>query len=219
MARKNYSFAHIHDDKYYASAEVARDVQLLTDTLEIIFDSASMRRKAVEINSQLTGEGKSVARNALKVEIKQAREGWLKTLTPLDDQISQIEKETVLTSHRPDDVVAALREQEMRVEIRKMDPVDIEIAYKQAAKNGDDLFVLAVENSPLPFNLKDDLVAKVRAARLERKFPEQAAMLKDLKLGRENLQSALRSVESDFRAQGIEIAEDPVSNKVNLMIA
>ena len=219
MARKNYSFAHIHDDKYYARAEVARDVQLLTDALEIIYDSASMKRSAIEIDSKLSTEGKAVAREELKEELKQGRQGWLDRLNPLDDQIAEIEKGMVLKSHRPDDVVSALREMEMRSEIRKMDPVDIERAYKNAAKNGDDLFVLAIENSPLPFNLKDDLVEETRKARLDRKFPEQASMLADLKRGRENLQSALRSVESDFRAQGIEISSDPVSDKPGLRVA
>ena len=178
-----------------------------------------MKRSAIEIDSKLSTEGKAVAREELKEELKQARQGWLDRLNPLDDQIAEIEKGMVLTSHRPDDVVSALREMEMRSEIRKMDPVDIESAYKNAAKNGDDLFVLAIENSPLPFNLKDDLVEETRKARLDRKFPEQASMLADLKRGRENLQSALRSVESDFRAQGIEISSDPVSDKPGLRVA
>ena len=125
----------------------------------------------------------------------------------------------MLTVHRPDDVVSALREWEMRSDIRKMDPVDIERAYVDAAKNGDDLFVLAIENAPLPFNLKEDLVEQVKAARLERKNPEQAAMLKDLNLGLTNLQSAMRSVESNFRALGLEIAADPVSDRAGLRVA
>ena len=218
MARKSYSFAHIHDDKYYASEEVARDVQLLTDSLEIIYDSGSTKRSAIEVNSRLTGQGKAEAREELKVELKKARNGWLDRLTPLDDQIANIEKEQVLTSHRPDDVVGAIREWEMRSDIRKLDPVDIERAYIDAAKNGDDLFVQAIENAPLPFNLKDGLVDTAKAARLERKYPEEAAKLVDLKLGLGNLHSALRSVESDFRAKGIDIAADPVSDRSGLRV-
>ena len=66
MARKSYSFAHIHDDKYYASEDVARDVKLLTDALEIIYDSASTKRSAIEVNSKFSAEGKSVAREEFK---------------------------------------------------------------------------------------------------------------------------------------------------------
>ena len=146
---------------------------------------------------------------------------WLKRLNPLDDQVASIEKQMVLTSHRPDDVVAALREMEMRSEIRKMDPLDLRVAYERAAENGDDLFVNAVENSPMPFvfDKKADLVEQVRQARLERRFPAQASKLKDLNLGRDNLQSAMRSVESNFRAQGLEISDDSVSDRAGLRVA
>ena len=213
MARKSYSFVHIHDDAYYVNENVARDVKLLTDALEIIFDSASMKRSAIEVDSKFSAEGKSEARKELVAEIKQARQGWLGRLTPLDKQVAQIEKEMVLTAHRPDDVVGAIREMEMRAEIRKMDPTEVGIAYKSAAETGDDLFVNAVENSPLPFvfDKQEKVIDQVRQARLERKFPDQAVMLKDLNLGRDNLQSAMRSVESNFRAQGLEIADDSVA--------
>ena len=221
MSRKSYSFIHIHDDKYYVSEDIARDVKLLTDELEILYDSASTKRAAIEVNSKFSAEGKSVARQDLIVELKQARQAWLKRLNPLDAQIENIEKEMVLTSHRPDDVVAALREMEMRSEIRKMDPLDLRVAYERAAENGDDLFVNAVENSPIPFvfDKKADLVEQVRQARLERKFPDQASKLKDLNLGRDNLQSAMRSVESNFRAQGLEVADDHVSDRAGLRVA
>ena len=153
MAKKIYDFAHIHDDAHYADEDVSADVKRLTDLLEIIFDDASTKRANIEINSKLTPEGKAGAREELKVELKTARQGWLNRLTPLDNQIVQIEKGMTLSPHRPDDVVAALREMEMRVEIRKMDPVDIESAYKNAARYGDDLFINAVDNSPVPFKL------------------------------------------------------------------
>ena len=221
MARKNYTFAHIHDDKYYASEDVSADVRRLTDLLEVIFDDASTKRSAIEVNSRLTHQGKSEAREELKGEIKKARTGWLDRLTPLDDQVASIQKEMVLTSHQPDDVVSALREWEMRSGIQKMDPVDLRVAYERAAENGDDLFVNAVENSPIPFvfDKQEDLVEQVRQARLERRFPEQASKLKDLNLGLANLQSALRSVESNFRAQGLEIADDSVSDRAGLRVA
>ena len=220
MAKKSYSFIHIHNPIYYKNQEVADDVKLLTDELEILYDSASTKRAAIEVNSKFSAEGKSAARKELIVELKQARQGWLKRLNPLDDQVASIEKQMVLTSHRPDDVVSALREMEMRSEIRKMDPLALRVAYERAAENGDDLFVNAVENSPIPFvfDKKEDLVESVKTARLARKFPEQAAMLNDLKLGLVNLQSALRSVESNFRALGLEIAADPVSDRARLKV-
>ena len=76
-------------------------------------------------------------------------------------------------------------------------------------------------HSPIPFvfDKEKDIVNQVRQARLERLYPEEAAKLVDLNNGRNNLQSALRSVESDFRAQGIDIAEDPVSDRAGLRVA
>ena len=219
MPKKLYGFAHVHNPDYYSNPEVAADIQRLTDLLEVIYESATAKRAAIEVNSKLTTEGKSEAREELKLELKKKRQGWLATLKPLDDQISQLEKGMVLSPHRPDDVVAALREMEVRSAVRKWDPVDIEAGYKKAAQLGDDLFVLAIENSPVPFKLKDDLVEATKLARLERKFPADAAKLADLVLGRKNLHSALRSVESNFRALGLEIAPDPVSDRAGLKVA
>ena len=116
---------------------------------------------------------------------------------------------------------AALREREVRDHLRTLDPLDIENMYKQAAKDGDDLLVAAIENAPIPFTFEkqDEIVEQVRTARLERRFPEQSVKLKDLNLGLQNLQSALRSVESNLRAMGLEIAADPVSDRAGLKVA
>ena len=198
MVTKNYSYQHIHRDEYYQNQDVARDVQMIGDELEILFDSAVSKRAGIEEDPGLSHQGKSNEREALKVELIGARQKWLKRLVPLENQKAQIEKEMTLTSHRPDDVVGAIREWEMRSEIRKLDPTEIGIAYRQAAADGDDLFVLAIENAPLPFvfDKRDDVVAEVRQARLERRFPEQSVKLADLNLGLTSLQSALASFES-----------------------
>ena len=220
MASTNYEYAHIHNPDYYQDQAVAESIKDHLDMLGVIYADVTKKRSAIEINSGLTAEGKSVARKELIIEIKEARRGWLDRLSPLDRQIESIEKQMILTSHRPDDVVGALREMEMRSEIRKMDPLDLEAAYKNAAKNGDDLFVNSVENSPIPFvfDKKADLVESVKSARLARRFPEQSVKIKDLNLGLQNLQSALRSVESNLRAMGLEIAADPVSDRAGLRV-
>ena len=106
MASTNYEFAHIHNPDYYQDQAVADTIKDHLDMLGVIYADVATKRSAIEINSGLTAEGKSSARKELIIEIKQARQGWLDRLSPLDRQIADIEKEMVLTSHRPDDVVA-----------------------------------------------------------------------------------------------------------------
>ena len=221
MASTNYEFAHIHNPAYYKDQAVGDSIKDHLDMLGVIYGDVLIKRANIEINSELTAEGKSVARKELIIEIKEARRGWLDRLSPLDRQIESIEKERALTSSRPDDFVAALREREVRDHLRTLDPLDIENMYKQAAKDGDDLLVAAIENAPIPFTFEkqDEIVEQVRTARLERRFPEQSVKLKDLNLGLQNLQSALRSVESNLRAMGLEIVADPVSDRAGLKVA
>ena len=119
-----------------------------------------------------------------------------------------------LNPPRPDDVVAAIREWELRGLMRKMDPVDLQTAYKAAAESGDDLFVDAVEKSPIPFvfDKKEDVVEQVRFARLKNKYPKDAVQLSDLKLGKTNTLSALKSVEINLARHGLNIADDPLAD-------
>ena len=189
--------------------------------LGVIYSDITTKRSGIEINSRLSHAGKAAARKELIIEIKKARTGWLDTLAPLSRQIEAIEKERSLSSSRPDDLVAAFREREVRDHLRTLDPLDIENLYKQAAKDGDDLLIDAIENAPIPFSFKKgaELVEQIRTARLERKFPAQSEKLKDLNLGLTNLQSALGGFESNLRTLGLEIAADPVGDRAGLRVA
>ena len=220
MASKNYEFTHIHNPDYYKDPAVADDIKDYLDLLEVIYGDITTKRAAIEINSKLSHAGKAGARKDLIIEIKSARDGWLNRLAPLSRQIESIEKERSLTSSRPDDLVAAYREREVRDHLRTLDPLDIEQLYKAAARDGDDLLIDAIENAPIAFTFKKgpELVEQIRAARLERKFPEQSAKLKDLTLGLANLQSALGGFESNLRTMGLEIAPDPVSDRAGLRV-
>ena len=221
MTSTNYEFTHIHNSEYYKDPAVADSVKDYLDTLEVIYGDILTKRSNIEINSRLSHAGKSEARKELVIEIRKARTGWLDRLAPLSRQIEAIEKERSLSSSRPDDLVAALREREVRDHLRTLDPLDIENLYKDAAKNGDDLLIDSIENAPIPFTFKKgaELVEQIRAARLERKFPEQSAKLKDLNFGLKNLQSALGGFESNLRTLGLEIAADPVSDRAGLRVA
>ena len=220
MTSTNYEFTHIHNPAYYKDQAVAADVKDYLDMLGVIYGDILAKRSNIEINSRLSHAGKSEARKELIIEIKEARTGWLDRLGPLDRQIENIEKERSLTSSRPDDLVGALREREVRDHLRTLDPLDIENLYKQAAKDGDDLLIDAIEHSPIPFvfEKKAELVEQIRTARLERKFPDQSAKLKDLNFGLTNLQSALGGFESNLRTLGLEIAADPVSDRAGLKV-
>ena len=220
MTSTYYEFTHIHNPDYYKDQEVGDGIKDHLDMLGVIYGDILAKRSAIEINSRLSHAGKSEARKELVIEIKQARTGWLDTLAPLSKQIAAIEKERSLTSSRPDDFVAALREREVRDYLRTLDPLDIENMYKQAAKDGDDLLIDAIEHAPIPFSFKKgaELVEQIRTARLERKFPAQSEKLKDLNLGLTNLQSALGGFESNLRALGLEIAADLVSDRAGLRV-
>lgn len=218
--KKQYSFTHIFNPIYFESEAVADDIQKHLDALEILYLAASEKRNVIEVNSKLTPEGKTDAREELKIEVKKERQKWLKTLDPLSAQISQIEDKMLLTPARSDDVVAELKSREIRDALRTWDVLEVQNVYLDAAKTGNDLLVLAIEGVPFPWKFpKENVVEQVKLARLERKFPEDSAKLADLQLGRKNLQSALQSAESDLRTQGINIAPDPVSDRAGLKVA
>ena len=221
MASTNYEFTHIHNSEYYKDPAVSDAIKDHLDVLSVIYGDILAKRSGIEINSRLSHAGKSEARKELVIEIKKARTGWLDTLAPLSRQIEAIEKERSLASSRPDDLVGAFREKEVRDHLRTLDPLDVENLYKNAAKDGDDLLIDAIENAPIKFTFKKgpELVEQIRTARLERRFPEQSEKLKDLNFGLTNLQSALGGFESNLRTLGLEIAADPVSDRAGLRVA
>ena len=66
----------------------------------------------------------------------------------------------------------------------------------------------------MPFSFATQgVVEKVRFSRLERSFPVEAAKSADLKTGKANVLSALKSVETDLKKHGPNIADDPLSDQ------
>lgn len=99
------------------------------------------------------------------------------------------------TRSRPDDIVGEIRRKEIRDYLRTLDPLEIESKFMAAAEEGDELFLAAVEESPLPFNFATkDLVEKVRFRRLSAQYPVQSTKVADLQTMKESATSALKTV-------------------------
>lgn len=78
-------------------------------------------------------------------------------------------------------VDAALRQAELRAELRGMDPLLREQAYRTAVAEGDLELVAVIENAPKLLRLVPaDLVAEQRKVRASRLKPDAAAMAEDL---------------------------------------
>ena len=111
--------------------------------------------------------------------------------------------------NRVDDVVGEMRQREIRDVLRTLDPIDVEEKYMSASRAGDELFLSAVEESPVPFSFAaKGLVEKVRFSRLQRAYPEQATKLADLKIGKANVIIALKSVQNDLAKQNLNVVPD-----------
>ena len=208
MPKKNYGFAHIHAPASYTSQDLADGIEKRLDDLDAIWTAAFSKNKAIEGNGELTAKGKQIARAALQVEVKKQIKNWLAAQSNLTDQI---EREMQPKRNRPDDVVGEMRQREIRDVLRKLDPTEVEGRYRVAAETGDEQFLSAIEESPVPFLFTTGLVEKIRFSRLERAFPEQAKKLGDLKIGKTNVISALRSGETDLKKHGLDVSADPLS--------
>ena len=102
-----------------------------------------------------------------------------------------------------------MRQLEVRDYLRTLDPTDIESRYRVASETGDELFLSAVEESPIPFSFATKgLVEGIRFSRLEKAYPVQAAKLADLRIGKANVISALKSVQNDLAKQNLNVVPD-----------
>ena len=147
----------------------------------------------------------------MEVAIKRAREDWLVLQDPVDDDIRQLKVEMPPARNCPDDVVGELRQREIRDYLRTLDPIDVEEKYESAARAGDELFLSAIEQSPVPFNFATKgLVEKVSFSRLKKAYPVKAKELADLQTGKANVLSALKSVQAALRKQKLDVADDPL---------
>ena len=179
--------------KMYSSQNLAQRMRLLMDDIAKILNAAS-ELKEIKNSGELTN-----ARVNLEVEIERKRAEWLILQPLVDDYIRQLEIEMQPASNHPDNVVEELRQREIRDYLRTLDPVDVEEKYVSAAQVGDELFLSAIEQSPIPFKFATGgLGDNILTTRCEQANPGKASRLADLKLGKANVLSALRSSQSGF---------------------
>ena len=186
------------------------------DDLEGKVLSALARVKEIKSNGEFTIKGKQKAIAAIAAELDREVKKWRKPIDhALADQIQQLEGKMQPTRNRHDDFVAESRQREVRDYLRTLDPVDMEEKYMSAARAGNELFLSAVEESPVPFSFATKgLVDKIRYARLERQYPEEASKVADLRTSQADVSSALGSVRSNLGQQGIRIlSEDAVGQQ------
>ncbi len=211
MPKKLYPWGHVHTPTLFNSEDMAEGARERTDKLDGIFNSATTRIKAIKTDGMLTTKGMQSAFADLRVEIQKELNGWQSALGDYADQIRQLKEAMAPTRHRRDDIAWQLELREIRDYFRTLDPLDQEAFYRQAAEEGTDQILEAIEHSPLPFRFATkNLIDKISTQRLERQYPEQAAKLADLLTAQETAGSALKSVRAELAAQGIETrGEDP----------
>ena len=216
-AKKLYSsFTHLHQPALYANQGIADSVQEWLDDLDGKVLSALARVKEIKSNGEFTIKGKQKAIAAIAAELDREVKKWRKPIDDmLADQIQQLEGKMTPKRNRPNDFIAEMRQAEIRTYLRTLDPIDMEEKYMAAARSGDELFLSAVEESPIPFTFATKgLVDKNRYMRLERQYPEEASKAADLRTAQVDVSSALGSVRGDLQQQGIKIlSEDLVGRE------
>lgn len=212
MPKKNYAFGHIHQPALFKSQDLAEGVQGRLDKLEGIFNSTMTRIKTVKTDGMLTTKGMQSALGELRMEVSRELEGWDSALWDFSEQIRQVKESMEPQRHRRDDIVWQLELREVRDHVRKLDALEQEAFYRQAAEEGNDQILEAIEHAPIPFTFATKgLVAKITSQRLARLHPEQAAKLADLQTAQETATSALKSVRAELAAQGIETRGEGLS--------
>ena len=212
-SKKFYDFGHLHQSAAYANEDLAGVILKRTDALNEIWLADSSKLKAIKSSGKYSIKGQQSERAELVIEVKKQIKEWLAAQDNLDDQIRQLENEMSPKRNRVDDVVGEMRQREIRDVLRTLDPIDVEEKYMSASRAGDELFLSAVEESPVPFSFAaKGLVEKVRFSRLQRAYPEQATKLADLKIGKANILSALKAFEVDLGKMGLNVAPDSLAD-------
>ena len=214
MPKKSYGFTHIHQPSSYSTGDMADSIQKRLDALDAIWASSVSELKSIKDSGKFSVKGQQDARAELAVEVRRKIKDWLTAQNPLDDQMNQLKNEMQPKRNRGDDVIGELRQREVKDYLRTLEPLVIEEKYISAARAGDELFLSAVEESPIPFSFAaQGVVERVKFSRLERAYPEQAKKLADLQTGKANVFSALRSVEADLNKNGLNVADDPLRDQ------
>lgn len=206
--KKLYQFSHIHQPTLFTDQELAAGLGRNLDKFETILLSAKKEARSISESKDLNrnGKGNHLKKLAAKVdqETRQCRAG-----IRYDEMIRQVKNEMQPIKNRTDDVVAELRRREIRDHLLKLDPIMQEGAYREAAESGNDLFLEAVESAPVPLKFAtQELIEKIQFSRLETRYPQQAARLRDLQTAQQQLDSAVSSAQAEMHKFGLEIRRD-----------
>ena len=122
-----------------------------------------------------------------------------------DDHIRQLETSLKPDNRPADDVLAFLQEQEIRQRLADLDPLELQVKYQDACGNGGpgaDLICAAIENDPLP-RLGEDIIQAGIEARCQRRNPDKAQKLGQIKRVRAALKAALQEARGDLQEAGL----------------
>ena len=183
--------------------------------METIFLSAQSGARSISDSKDLTRPGKVNKLKDLSDKVDRETKDWRASMH-YAEMIRQVEKEMKPVQKRPDDVVAEMQRREIRDHLRSLDPVEQEAAYREAAISGNDLFLDAIDTSPVPLRFATQaLIDKIRVQRLETQYPKQASRLHDLRTASQQADSALNSVRGSLLKIGVEIVGvDPIQELV-----
>lgn len=213
MKQKMYDFAHLHAPSLFESEDIAQGVERKLDALAAIYASAVVSMTSIRKSKALTPKGKQDQLVDLQAEVEKKMKDWQKANQHYADYAKQLEGKMTPKNHRPDDVVRFLKEQEIRRELKGIDILEVEVMYREAVEQGDDLIADAVEHAPLPYRFATkDLVETLRFDRMATHFPEESLILKDVRVAQEQAQSALASARVELHKYKIDTsAEDVVA--------
>ena len=208
MSNKMYDFGHAHAPHTYTDPDLGDDVERRTDEVAKVYAEAVSTVEKIGKNSELTVTGKQQALTVLEIKIKWNLKDWA-AHQDFSKKIEYVKAQMQLPRVRPDDPVAESRRREIRDWLNSVDPNFARAEYEQAALDGNEQLILAVEDSPIPFTWANpDLIEKARGRRQARMFPKEAIELQDLELAQANLKSALKSVEVDLRRHKLDVGQD-----------
>lgn len=211
-AKKMFTFDFIHQPRLYKSEDIARGISKSLDELDAIFVSAKSKIKAIKDSGTYTAAGKKIELAELAKEIARQVQDWEKVIDGYNEFARQLNEEMQPKRNREDDVVGEMRQAEIRVHLRSLDPLQAEAEFMIAAERGDETFLAAIEESPIEFTFSTkDLIEKVKFRRLSAAYPEQAQKVADLRVATHSATSALKTVGNELAKEGVNILADPIS--------
>lgn len=203
---KHYPFGHIHKPSLISDAILSAGLENNLDELNGVFLSGQNRAKQIADSNERTRVGKVKDLQALGEELRTELNRW-RSQFHYGEMITQLTTEMTPTRSNPENYAAESRMREIRDYLRTLDPIEQESVYREAAEKGNDLFLEAIERSPVPLRFStQELIDKITIMRLEKQYPEQAQRLNDLRIAQDQLDSALSSVRVELAKSSIDVA-------------